>query len=153
MNNFFPSPGKITLLRQPSGPGVRDDTGVYEGWSVPIDYDPLISKLAVWGETRSDAIARMKRALMEYRVEGIQTNLAFFLEVLGDHDFQQGQFDTGFIDRWLASRTAKPPSVVDRDLAAIVAILADSGSTSPQPATTNSMSTWKKLGRMGGLNS
>src|SRR6058998_2913070 len=72
-NNFFPSPGKIRLLRTPSGPGVRDDSGVYEGWTVPIDYDPLISKLVAWGATRDEAIARMKRALSEYHLEGIRT--------------------------------------------------------------------------------
>src|SRR5215510_3608496 len=77
-NNFFPSPGKLTLLRTPSGPGIRDDGGVYEGWTVPIDYDPLISKLVAWGSTRNEAIDRMRRALQEYQVQGIKTNIAFF---------------------------------------------------------------------------
>jgi acetyl-CoA carboxylase biotin carboxylase subunit len=83
-NNFFPSPGTIRFLKTPSGPGVRDDSGVYEGWNVPIDYDPLISKLVAWAPTRTEAIDRMQRALLEYQIEGIQTNLAFFREVL-DH--------------------------------------------------------------------
>src|SRR5438552_18905739 len=83
-NNFLPSPGKIATLRTPAGPGIRDDGGVYQGWTVPIDYDPLISKLVAWGATRDEAIGRMKRALGEYHIEGIKTNISFFLEVL-DH--------------------------------------------------------------------
>jgi acetyl-CoA carboxylase biotin carboxylase subunit len=152
-NNFFPSPGKITLLRQPSGPGIRDDSGVYEGWFVPIDYDPLISKLVAWGETRDEAIARMRRALGEYRLEGIRTNLAFFLEVLDDPDFQKGDFDTGFIDRWLASRKGKPgPAVVERDLAAIIVALADAAKVAIPTETTQTIeSSWKKIGRIRGL--
>ena len=152
-NNFFPSPGKITLLRQPSGPGIRDDSGVYEGWFVPIDYDPLISKLVAWGETRDEAIARMRRALGEYRLEGIRTNLAFFLEVLDDPDFQKGDFDTGFIDRWLASRKGKPgPAVVERDLAAIIVALEDAAKVAiPTEATQTVESSWKKIGRIRGL--
>src|SRR5213595_2551321 len=98
--HFFPSPGRIAMLRTPSGPGIRDDGGVYEGWTVPIDYDPLISKLVAWGSTREEAIARMQRGLREYRVEGIRSNLAFFLEITDDPEFRAGDFDTGFIDRW-----------------------------------------------------
>ena len=60
-NNFFPSPGRIVRLRRPSGPGVRDDSGIYEGWTVPIEYDPLLSKLVAWGSDRTEAIARMQR--------------------------------------------------------------------------------------------
>src|SRR5262249_4469846 len=99
-NNFFPSPGRIQHLRTPSGPGVRDDSGVYEGWTVPIEYDPLISKLAVWAATRAETIERMQRALREYRIEGIKTNIAFFLDVLNDPDFRKGDFDTSFIERF-----------------------------------------------------
>src|SRR5437870_6455810 len=106
-NNFFPSPGKITMLRTPSGPGIRDDGGVYAGWTVPIDYDPLLSKLVAWGATRDEAIRRMQRALREYHIEGIQTNISFFLAILNDPDFRKGSFDTGFIDRWLQVRKAE----------------------------------------------
>ena len=103
-NNFFPSPGKIVRLRTPSGPGVRDDSGVYEGWTVPIDYDPLISKLAAWGATREEALARSERALREYQIQGIKSNIGFFLEVLRDPDFRKGDFDTGFIAQWFKKR-------------------------------------------------
>src|SRR5439155_21302230 len=93
-NNFFPSPGRIAMLRTPSGPGVRDDSGVYEGWTVPIDYDPLISKLAAWGSTRGEAIARMERALREYRIEGIKSKMGFFLQVLSHGAFRKCDLDT-----------------------------------------------------------
>jgi acetyl-CoA carboxylase biotin carboxylase subunit len=152
--NFFPSPGKIRVLKTPAGPGIRDDSGVYQGWTVPIDYDPLISKLVAWAPTRQEAIDRMQRALREYRVEGIQTNLAFFREVLDDPKFRLGDFDTGFIDRWLKERTppAGPPRL-EKDLAAIAAILFDTAatpSTSERPDTTTH-SQWKTNGRIRGM--
>jgi acetyl-CoA carboxylase biotin carboxylase subunit len=152
-NNFFPSPGTIVMLRTPSGPGVRNDSGVYEGWTVPLDYDPLISKLATWGGTRLEAIARMQSALGEYRIEGIQSNISFFLEILARPDFADGDFDTGFIDRWLQSRAAQislPAS--DRDLAAVTAALFHSGRGAARPAAAKSKeSAWKLEGRRRGL--
>ena len=153
-NNFFPSPGTIQVLRTPSGPGVRDDSGVYEGWTVPIDYDPLISKLIAWAPTRDEDIDRMQRALREYRVEGIQTNLNFFREVLNDADFRNGQFDTGFIEQWLKRRApATTPSQAKHDLAVIAAILRDSDrpTTSSEPANSTSANLWKTTGRKEGL--
>ena len=95
---FMPSPGRILALRTPNGPGVRDDSGVYEGWEVPVHYDPLISKLVVWGPTRQDAIARMRRAVTEYKVLGIQTTLPFFQRVLRHPSFVAGDIDTSFVD-------------------------------------------------------
>src|ERR1019366_2211718 len=89
-NNFFPSPGKITRLTRPLGPGVRLDGCVYDGWTVPIDYDPLLAKLAVWSGTRESAIARMLRALREYDVAGIHTNITFFRQILEDEEFREG---------------------------------------------------------------
>jgi acetyl-CoA carboxylase biotin carboxylase subunit len=98
---FLPSPGPIEALRVPGGPGVRDDSGVYEGWVVPIDYDPLLSKLVVWGENRAEAIRRMRRAVAEYRVVGIRTTLPLFARVLESPAFVAGDFDTSFLDRVL----------------------------------------------------
>src|SRR5258707_3905499 len=86
-NNFFPSPGRITRLVQPSGPGIREDCGVYENWFVPLDYDPMLSKLIAYAPTRDMAIARMKRALDEYSISGIKTNLGLFRRILEDPDF------------------------------------------------------------------
>jgi len=152
-DNFFPSPGMIQLLQTPSGPGIRDDSGVYEGWTVPIDYDPLISKLVGLGPTRPEAMDRMQRALREYRVKGIQTNLSFFRELLNDSDFRSGHLDTGFIEKWMKNRIApSPPSQVELDLAVLSAILAEmeKGKTPAELAETDSNgipSLWKTTGR------
>jgi acetyl-CoA carboxylase biotin carboxylase subunit len=100
-HNYFPSPGKITMLREPSGPGIRHDSGIYEGWAVPIDYDPLLAKLVGFGTDRPQAIARLLRALGEYFVGGIKTNLSLFDRILNDPDFQAGNADTGFLDQLL----------------------------------------------------
>ena len=81
-NNFFPSPGKITLLETPAGPGIRLDSGMYEGWTVPIDYDPLLAKLVGYGQDRQQVVARLTRALAEYFVGGIKTNLGLFRQIL-----------------------------------------------------------------------
>ena len=102
-DNFFPSPGHISRLQTPAGPGVRRDSGVYEGWTVPLEYDPLLSKLAVWGTARAEAIARLRRALGEYEVFGIKTNIPFFRRLIEHPDFAAGRLDTGFIDRVLAA--------------------------------------------------
>src|SRR5262249_13211274 len=142
---FFPSPGKIGRLRTPSGPGVRDDSGVYEGWTVPIDYDPLISKLVAWGSTRAEAIARMQRALREYQIEGIKSNIGFFRQVLQHPDFKRGDFDKSFIDLVLGKRPPLPKvDNVYRDLTAIATALFHS-ERSPAPLDTPkpSDSPWK----------
>ena len=107
---FFPSPGTILRLQPPSGPGVREDTGVYEGWTVPLEYDPLLSKLIVWGEDRPQALARMRRALGEYRLAGVRNNLGFFRRVFADPDFAAGRTDTGYVARLQAQ---PPPPDVD----------------------------------------
>ncbi|HLW88221.1 MAG TPA: acetyl-CoA carboxylase biotin carboxylase subunit, partial [Terriglobales bacterium] len=83
-NNYFPSPGKITLLAVPSGPGIREDSGMYEGWTVPIEYDPLLAKLIGYGSDRTQAISRLVRAMHEYFVGGIKTNISLFQRILRD---------------------------------------------------------------------
>jgi acetyl-CoA carboxylase, biotin carboxylase subunit len=95
---FLPSPGKIVQYRQPHGPYVRDDSGIYEGSEISVFYDPMISKLITWGATRAEAIERMERALMEYRVGGIKTNLAFHRRVLREPDFRAGKYSTAYIE-------------------------------------------------------
>jgi len=94
---FFPSPGKISLLRVPGGIGIRDDSSVYEGAEVTVHYDPMISKLVAWGTDRDEAIRRMLRALFEYRLQGITSNLAFHRWVLDHPRFRAGDYDTNFI--------------------------------------------------------
>jgi acetyl-CoA carboxylase biotin carboxylase subunit len=106
-NQFFPSPGQITRLISPSGPGIRRDSGMYEGWTVPIEYDPLLAKLVGYGETRDEAISRLQRALYEYFVGGIKTNISLFRRILQDPDFRAGKLDTGFLDRLLARPSAE----------------------------------------------
>jgi acetyl-CoA carboxylase biotin carboxylase subunit len=152
-NNFFPSPGRIVMLRTPAGPGIRDDGGVYEGWTVPIDYDPLISKLAAWGATRDEAMDRMRRALGEYKLEGIKTNISFFLEVLDDADFRNGDFDTGFIDRWMKNRKRdKQIPELDQQVAAIAAALFHSERSAGLPEQVKEIeSAWKRDGRRRGM--
>jgi acetyl-CoA carboxylase, biotin carboxylase subunit len=112
-NNYFPSPGKITLLLAPSGPGIRRDSGMYEGWTVPIDYDPLLAKLIGYGTDRPQAISRLVRALNEYFVGGIKTNISLFRRILTDPDFRAGNVDTGYLDRLLKT---KPEQAAPADL-------------------------------------
>ncbi len=122
-NQFFPSPGRITRLTRPLGPGIRLDGCVYEGWTVPLDYDPLLAKLAVWGESRPAAIARAIRALREYDVSGIKTNILFFRQILQDCAFEEGRLHTGFIDEFLARAEREGPSPDLEPVAALAAAL------------------------------
>jgi acetyl-CoA carboxylase biotin carboxylase subunit len=119
--SFFPSPGLIESLNEPSGPGVRLDSGVYEGCRVPIDYDPLLAKLSVWACDRPAAIARIQRALSEYHVGGIRNNIAFFREILDDPEFRMGRLDTGFIAEFMDRRAVRRE---DTELDTIVALAA-----------------------------
>ena len=126
-NNFFPSPGRITHLSVPSGPGIRDDSGVELNSEVSIHYDPLISKLAAWGRTREEAIDRLRRALDEYEVGGIKTTLPFFRAIVRDEEFKSARLDTGFISRFNERRdTAREHAGADeieQDIALIAATI------------------------------
>jgi acetyl-CoA carboxylase biotin carboxylase subunit len=163
-NNYFPSPGKITLLLSPSGPGIRRDSGMYEGWTVPIDYDPLLAKLIGYGTDRAQAISRLTRALHEYFVGGIKTNISLFRRILSDPHFQAGKVDTGYLDRLLKS---KPPEALGGhpEVAAIAAgifamldpgsAVAGNGNLSPKTADKTlggtAASGWKRAARIEGL--
>ncbi|HEV7241830.1 MAG TPA: acetyl-CoA carboxylase biotin carboxylase subunit [Thermoanaerobaculia bacterium] len=119
---FAPSPGLIRYINLPEGPGVRNDQGVYAGYTVPVFYDPMLSKLIVHGQNRDEAIARMCRALAEYRVEGIMTTIPFFAFIMNHPEFRAGKFDTGFIDRILAEMDfAQRPTSENQVDAAIAA--------------------------------
>lgn len=109
--NFLPCPGRITSLRVPGGPGVRDDSGVYAGFEIPIHYDPIISKLIAWGRDRAEAIARMKQALHAYVITGVKTTIPFHIRVMNNRRFVEGQFDTNFIDKvfFQEEKERKPP--------------------------------------------
>jgi acetyl-CoA carboxylase biotin carboxylase subunit len=122
---FLPSPGRILALRTPDGPGVRDDSGVYEGWEVPVHYDPLVSKLVVWAPSREEAIRRMRRAVSEYRVLGIRTTLPFFQRVLAHPAFVAGEIDTSFVETVLAQTEGdRPPRELVKVAVAAAAIQA-----------------------------
>ena len=127
---FLPSPGRITSLRVPSGPGIRDDGWAETGTDVPIFYDPLISKLIAWGENRPQAIARLRRALMEYEVRGIQTSLPFFQWMVRQPAFLEAEFHTEFLDELLQRRGDEGFSDADpslEEVAAIAACIAEGG--------------------------
>jgi acetyl-CoA carboxylase, biotin carboxylase subunit len=149
-NNFFPSPGKLTHYAEPGGPGVRVDGGVYAGWTVPIEYDPLLAKLTVWAESRPLAIERMRRALAEYGVGGITTNLSLFGEIMKDEAFRAGRLDTGFLDRFMQAWRV-PDLPEDTLLASLLAVgiaeakLADSRA----PLANSRESLWRSGARRG----
>jgi acetyl-CoA carboxylase biotin carboxylase subunit len=145
---FLPSPGTILALRVPGGPGVRDDSGVYEGWTVPIDYDPLLSKLVVWAESREEALRRMRRAVAEYRVVGVKTTLPLFERVLAHPGFGAGDYDTSFIDGALVAGRGRRGRIADIAVAA-AAIRAheERRKTRVQPATAAVASAWEAVGR------
>ena len=151
-NNFFPSPGTITHLREPAGPGIRVDSGVAKLSEVSIYYDPMIAKLAVWGRTRDEAIDRLRRALDEYQVAGITTTLPFFREVVGDEEFIAGRLDTGFITRFNARRagSVEPPQE-EVDLAAIAAAIHYARRQQPAFVKPSANGRWKAAARAAGL--
>jgi acetyl-CoA carboxylase biotin carboxylase subunit len=155
-NNFFPSPGRITSLREPSGPGIRLDSGVRLNSEVSIHYDSMIAKLAVWGRTRTEAIERLRRALDEYDVGGITTTLPFFRRVARDAEFIGGNLDTGFITRFNAREEAAGPPVrneEEADMATIAAALHFLKQQTRTVASTTSapLSRWKMSGRNAAL--
>ncbi len=156
--NFMPCPGKITYLRVPGGPGIRDDSGVYAGWVVSQFYDPMISKLLAWAPIREQAIERLKRALTAYGVHGITTNIPYLTAVLDHAAFRSGEYDTGFCARYASDLRLEPDpryeSVAliaaavaayqrDYDQAEANAIRAGQGQASP--------SNWARLGRLRAL--
>src|SRR5277367_3190559 len=130
---FFPSPGKIVQLREPSGPGIRLDSGVYPGWTVPIEYDPLLAKLVAWAPDRLTAIQRMLRALEEYAIVGVETNLGLFREILRDAEFREGRLNTGFVAEFFKRRLADGSACPT--LEPIAALAAAAHSTNGQPET------------------
>jgi acetyl-CoA carboxylase biotin carboxylase subunit len=150
--NFLPSPGRITYLRAAGGPGIRDDSGVYSGWEVTPDYDPLISKLIVSGDDRESCIARARRAIREYRVEGIASTLPFFDRVLRDPEFLSGNIDVGYVDRrWKSGVEQTDASDLESErgqVALVAAALAAERQQSRPKFKANSRETsaWKQAG-------
>lgn len=164
-NHFYPSPGRLLLIGRPAGPGVRVDSGAYEGWDVPLEYDPLIAKVSTWGATRVEALTRLHRALTEYELAGIKTGIPFYQGILRHPDFLAGHYDTGFIDRFMeqeasrshsASSSAPSPHLDESQIVALMAAAVHAsrnGSTAATaPAAAGSSpgpaeSRWKWSGR------
>jgi acetyl-CoA carboxylase biotin carboxylase subunit len=152
-NGFMPSPGRITRLLQPGGPGIREDSGIYEGWVVPVDYDPMLSKLIAFAPTRDLAIARLLRALDEYVIGGIRTNLGLFRRILTDPEFRAARIDTGYLDRILAA-SPSPEAIASNGHATIPAVAAAAVFEATKNATNGAalngksqVSAWKTVGR------
>jgi acetyl-CoA carboxylase biotin carboxylase subunit len=143
---FLPNPGRIVALRAPGGPGVRDDSGVYEGYEVPIHYDPMISKLVAYGYSRRDAIQRMRRAVSEYKILGIPTTLSFFERVLQHPDFVAGDYDTAFVERVLSPGVTRERPVTVAVAAAAIRALRERQAARLQPAAGVPRSAWRETG-------
>jgi len=122
-NYFLPSTGQISHIIMPTGPGVRVDTGVYPGFAISPYYDSLISKLIVWGDTRAEAILRMRRSLEEYKIVGVHTNIPFHQTLMDSHRFMGGQFDTRFIEERFSMEAAEEGKTITPHIAAIIATL------------------------------
>jgi len=158
-NSFFPSPGEILSWRVPQGPGIRFDDGVYAGWTVPGEYDPLLGKLIAWGGDRSEAMARMRRALQEFDASGIRTNAGLFRAILADAEFSRGEMHTRWLDERLRSlqTQASRPAPDDRSaapsLASAAAAIAAAlwhrrrANSTSAAGTTPPASRWKLEGR------
>lgn len=150
-NNFMPSTGVLTHIIPPTGPGVRIDTGVYPGFEITPYYDSLISKLIVWGETRAEAILRMRRALEEYRILGVHTNIPFHQRLMDSHRFMAGQFDTRFVEERFSLESAQESVETHPDIAAIIAAVVAHRQTRRAAQlfrrSERDISNWKWLGR------
>jgi acetyl-CoA carboxylase biotin carboxylase subunit len=152
--NFMPAPGHIVDFRQPGGPGLRNDAGVYSGYTVPLFYDPMISKLVAWHETREGAIHRLQRALGEYVVKGITTNIAYLKRILELPDFVAGDYDTSLLtrhhDALIAPSTAQNDEVA-LTAAAVFRFRRDEERAKQAPAAAagaaSDASPWKQAGR------
>jgi acetyl-CoA carboxylase biotin carboxylase subunit len=149
--NFMPSPGVIKHITEPHGLGVRCDGYVYEGYEIPLYYDPLISKLICWSLRRSDAIARMKRALYEYKITGVKTSIRLLVRIMDTPDFKEGKYNTHFIEKnrdFLFTMPTINPRVED---VAIMSVFADYlkkvDAFQTKVMSKNGRSNWKECGR------
>jgi acetyl-CoA carboxylase biotin carboxylase subunit len=155
-NGFLPSSGRVTLLQEPTGPGVRVESGVYEGFEVSFYYDPMIAKLVAWGETRAEAILRMRRALSEYRIGGIHTSIPFHQKIMDHTEFIWGTFDTSFLERRMGGGLAQRPAAGEwQQIAAIAATLV-AHERGRQTVTIShgdvrAPSLWKRAARLDGV--
>lgn len=150
-NNFMPSPGVVSKLQLPGGPGVRVDTNLYVGYPISVFYDPLVAKLAVWGENRGEAIQRMKNALNEFVIVGIKTTIPFHKKIMEDEQFLKGDIHINFVDEKI-ERLMPKQALEEEEAAAIIAVLADYVERSETRAVIpkrepRAVSSWRLAGR------
>ncbi|HCU24625.1 MAG TPA: acetyl-CoA carboxylase biotin carboxylase subunit, partial [Deltaproteobacteria bacterium] len=149
-HNFMPAPGLVIDMQYPLGPGIRLDNGIYQGFQVPMDYDPILAKLVAWGQNREEAVQRMQRALSEYRISGPKTNLYFHRRALAQAAFLEGRYDTHFIDRHMKEILEVPHEETTKAMmaAALVKLLEESRL---KPITgevqVSDASSWRMAGR------
>jgi acetyl-CoA carboxylase biotin carboxylase subunit len=154
-NHFFPSPGTILSRRAPSGPGIRLDDGVYEGFTISTDYDPMLAKLIAFGANREEAVARLRRALEEHSVSGIKTNSALLLAILRDPEFRRAEIFTRWLDErlpgFLSAEKAQPRDETAEDAAILAALLHHVSAKDAAPvngASPDGQSRWKRAARL-----
>ncbi len=149
---FAPSPGTVTRLRLPQGPGIRNDVGVEPGSSVPIDYDPMLGKLIARGRDRGEAMERLSRALDEYEITGVETTLPLLRELVRDGDFRAGRFHTQWLDEWLVRRSpAEREASAEEVILAAACVSRDGGA--PKRLVEPRPSRWKEVARRDALRS
>ena len=149
--NFFPSSGKIEVYREPAGPGVRVDSGVYQGWEVGLFYDSLLTKLICWGPDRAAAINRMRRALEEFRIFGIATNIPFHESLLTHRRFNEGDFSTFFLEEEKVLPDLRPSGLEAALIGAALFKEMKNQAVSPLISTGRATSVWKEEARRAGL--
>ena len=147
-NSFLPSVGTVSFVSVPGGPGVRVDSALYDGLEITHYYDPLIAKLCTWGRTRGEAIQRMRRALREFKIVGVNTNIPFHLQVMEDAHFIQGRLDTGFVERRFRGR--RENGLREEQVALLAAaLLAQRRGAAGRPAGHQRGGAWRMRDRPG----
>jgi acetyl-CoA carboxylase, biotin carboxylase subunit len=153
-NNFLPSTGIVTYLKEPTGPGVRVESSLYRGGEISLFYDPMVAKLIAWGENRAEAILRMRRALHEYRIGGIKTSIPFHQQIMDSTEFIWGTFDTGFIGRRPIAKPTADSEEHEKIVAVVAALIAHEEGRQAvhigQPAHNGAQTSnlWKQTGRL-----
>jgi acetyl-CoA carboxylase biotin carboxylase subunit len=155
-NNFMPGAGRVLHITEPLGLGVRTDGYIYEGYEITVFYDPLISKLIIWAQNRDEAVARMKRALYEYKITGVKTNIQFLERIMNTTDFINGEYDTHFIEKNEEYLMKGEPCTLEcEDLAMIMAYVEHQSHSDKRlrfSLNHHQKSNWKEYGRLYRIN-